>query len=310
MNPLSFKKVVPKDRLEHHINKEKIEAPKNSIEEMYFAFVDKKQKLAEAVFREYEFGGQTSLNIFEIIDFPKSLNNKASLIKHLKSKLNIQTKIVGVPLKPPILKEPQIHYIEELDNALLIQWVSGSLKKEWNGYAMAERLDPRYVTTIVRFGSPNFIEVRAGFNTTIQYLKLFRVLLSKEEQPVEMEWIPLTKLTEPEAEKIAEILKAGLLDAEHLGSGGIGKYAVSVGPDDHDLRQVDEYKKQFSGKKYLAQVLLVDYKDIDNGYETKVKFRINMRGGFEFKSKVSEKIIKRIMDVFVEVRYNQKASGE
>lgn len=310
LNPLHFKKVVPKDRIQHHITKENIPVSNNSYDGMYDALVEHKAKLAEEIYREYEFGGKTSLNIFEIIDFPKNLNRKKSLVNHIKGKLGINTKIVDVPLKPPISKEPQIHLIKELDNALLIQWVSGVIKEEWDGYSVIQRLDPKYVTTIVRFGSPNFIEVRAGFNTTLQYLKIFKQLLSNDENPSDIEWVPLTKLTETEAEKVAEILGAGLLDAEHLGSGGIGKYAVTVGPDDDDLRKVDEYNKQFSGKKYLSQVLRVNYKDVATGYETKVKFRINMNGGFEFKSKVSEKIIKRIMDVFVEVRYTKKASGE
>jgi len=38
--------------------------------------------------------------------------------------------------------------------------------------------------------------------------------------------LPLTKLSESEAEEVARILEAGLLEGEHLGSNGIGKYAV------------------------------------------------------------------------------------
>jgi hypothetical protein len=310
MNRVLFKKVVPKDRLEHHIEKEKVASPRNNIDQMYNNLYKEKKTLTESIYDEYKYAGMTSLNIFEIIDFPQKLNNKKKFLDHVKKKLGINTKLLNVQLMPKITDVPQISYIEEIDNGFRIQWISGITVEATNGYGIISRVDTKLVTTIIRFGSPIFIEVRAGFKNSSTYLNLIKFLVSDDHNPVDFDKIPLTRVTEKEAEEIAKILKAGLLEGEHLGSNGIGRYAVSADKDTKDLRDLPEYKERYMGKQYLAQTLNVFYEEKESGYSTNVKFKINMNGGFEFKSKVSEKIIKRIFDVFAEVRYKKKASGE
>lgn len=269
MNRVLFKKVVAKDRLVHHIEKEKIPSNKNNIDTMYNDLLNANRSLTEDIYNEYKYAGKTSLNIFEIIDFPPKLNNKTRFLNHLKKKLGINTTIVDVPLMPTITETPQVNLIEEVENGYRIQWVSGKRVGASNGYEVLSRLDTKFVTTIIRFGSPIFIEIRAGFKISTTYLNLIKFLISEDDSSVEFEKIPLTKVTEKEAERIAEILDAGLLEGEHLGSIGIGRYAVSADRDTNDLRDLDEYKQCYMGKQYLAQTLNVLY-------ETYVKFRINM----------------------------------
>ncbi|RHW38690.1 hypothetical protein D1B33_07400 [Lysinibacillus yapensis] len=311
MNKYIFNKKVPKDRLVHHVKHENIQCNKNNMDEMYDALYKEKKHVLEDVFRQYKYAGATSLNIYEIVGFPQNLNNKKSFLAHIKEKLGLKTNILNKTLNPGISEVPQIYLIEENEKGFLIQWVYGVEVINSNGYEIISRIDARYVTTIVSFGNPVFIEVRAGYKNAVKYIKLFQELLSENEHPVELIRLPLTKLSESEAEDVAKILKAGLLEGEHLGSNGIGKYAVSASPDTKDLRELEEYKNSFMGKQYLSQTLNVHYEEIDTGYSTEVKFRINMNGGFEFKTKVSERIIKRIFDVFAEVRYRKKiAAGE
>ncbi|MFS0688982.1 hypothetical protein AB1K89_07050 [Sporosarcina sp. 179-K 8C2 HS] len=302
-----FKKKVAKDRLVHHIEKEKITCSKNNIEEMYVALLEKDKTLVQELFDEYQYAGKTSVNIFEIAGFPQKLNNKRNFLSHIQKKLGV-TNILNRKLLPSISEVPQINLVEEIKNGIRIQWVHGINVENTDGYKVISRIDLRFVTTIITFGSPVFVEVRAGYKNSVTYINLLRFLISNDESPVDLTRIPLTKVTEREAEEIADILEAGLLEGEHLGSNGIGKYAISADPDTKDLRDLDEYKKGYMGKKYLAQTLNVFYEDAESGYKTNVKFRINMNGGFEFKSKVSEKIIKRIFDVFAEVRYKQVSS--
>lgn len=280
--------------------------------EMYEALLSKSKSLVEGIYEEYRFSGITSLNIFEIVGFPEKLNNKKSFLIHLKKKLGKVNNILDKQLNPPISEIPQIHFIKETEKGYLIQWIYGEVVENTDGYNIISRMDSRYVTTKVDFGSPVFIEIRAGYKPAVKYIKLYSELLSDNEHPVELIRLPLTKLSELEAEEVARILKAGLLEGEHLGSNGIGKYAISADRDTKDLRELDEYKKSYMGKKYLSQTLNIEYEETDTGYATEVKFRINMNGGFEFKTKVSERIIKRIFDVFAEVRYKPSdiASGE
>jgi len=312
LNKLLFEKKVPKDRLLHHVKRENLECNKNNMAEMYEALLSKSKSLVEGIYEEYRFSGITSLNIFEIVGFPEKLNNKKSFLIHLKKKLGKVNNILDKQLNPPISEIPQIHFIKETEKGYLIQWIYGEVVENTDGYNIISRMDSRYVTTKVDFGSPVFIEIRAGYKPAVKYIKLYSELLSDNEHPVELIRLPLTKLSELEAEEVARILKAGLLEGEHLGSNGIGKYAISADRDTKDLRELDEYKKSYMGKKYLSQTLNIEYEETDTGYATEVKFRINMNGGFEFKTKVSERIIKRIFDVFAEVRYKPSdiASGE
>ncbi|WP_214812053.1 hypothetical protein [Exiguobacterium sp. s181] len=309
MNHVLFKQVVPKDRLEHHINKEQIISPKNSIDAMYKDLITHRKSLVESIFQEYQFAGMISLNVFEIRNFPQEFNGKTKFLEQLKRKLKTSN-VLNTSMKPEIDKVPQIDLIQEIENGLRIQWISGVRVEVADGYGIITRIDTRRVTTIIRFGSPLFIEVRAGYKASTTYLKLIQGLVSDDVKPLEFEKVPLTKVTEKETEEIARILKAGLLEGEHLGSNGIGRYAVSADRDTKDLRDLEEYKQSYMTKQYLAQTLNVYYEEQDSGYSTNVKFKVNMNGGFQFKTKVSEKIIKRIFDVFAEVRYKQVVTVE
>jgi hypothetical protein len=312
MDLLEFKRVVAKDRLQHQVTQDKIDCKHSSMDEMYEALCKQSKRKAEFVFADYQFAGKTSVNIFEAINFPKELNNKQAFLKRIKHSIGISDNIaMGMPLKPKITEVPQINLIKDIGDDLLIQWVSGKPRLERDNYGIVERLVPEFETMIVRFGTPFFVQLRSGFTYCRRYLSLLESYLSNEKsQVIKNEWLPLTKVTEKEAEEIAKILNAGLLESEHLGEGCIGKFSVSAAPDIEDLKLQQQYKDMVLGKAYVAQTMSIDYLEVDTGYSTKVKFRINHNGGFEFKSKVSEKIISRIIDVFVEVRYLQKVSGE
>lgn len=302
MQKIIFQKKVPRDRLVHHIESENILGKTSNMDEMFESLYKEKRELTESIYDEYKYAGKTSLNIFEINGFPKEINSKSNFLTHVQTKLG-KSSILNRKLRPVISEVPQINLIEETEQGYRIQWVHGVVVENTDGYNVITRMDQRLVTTIISFGSPLFIEVRAGFKNAVKYLKLISLLISKDNVPVELTRIPLTKVTEKEAEEIARILEAGLLEGEHLGSNGIGKYAVSADRDTKDLRDLDEYNSRYSGKQYLSQTLNVLYEEVDTGYRTNVKFKINMNGGFEFKSKVSERIIKRVFDVFAEVRY-------
>lgn len=312
MNYIRLKNHVSKDRLIHHVEKEKLDAPKNKMLEMIKKIGEEKPALLEDLYSEYEHAGKISINVFELIDYPEVLKNKQSFLSHIKNKLSIETKIVGVNFNWDLSPDPQIRNIKEIKDGFIIEWVEG-IEKDTDpvgSYEPEITLQPKFTTMTIHIASPLFIEIRAGYNPSRKFLKVLKKLLSNNEQAVEFKDIPLTKVSESEAKQIATILDAGLLDAEHLGNGGIGRYSVSAAPEIRCLRDVKEYNDNFSGKQYLTQTLRIDYKDTVTGYTTVVKFKLNMNGGFEFKSRVSEKIINSIFDVFYKVRYTDKASGE
>lgn len=312
MNKITFKNRVPKDKLVFHIKKENVICNKTSMFEMFDAMHKEKPQVLKDIYEDYRFSGITCMNVFEIVGFPQTLNNKKSFLAHIQKKLGIPTSILNVTLAPPISEKPQINLIQETESGFIIQWVYGVEVENLDGYNnIISRIEHRYVVTKVMLGSPIFIEVRTGYKISRKYLTLFAELLSHNEHPIELIDLSLTRLSEAEAVDVAERLNAGLLEGEHLGNNGIGRYAISADRDTKDLRKLDEYNQRYRGLKCLSQTLNFSYEEKETGYKTNVKFIINMNGGFEFKTKVSEQIMKRVFDVFVEVRYKPNmAIGE
>lgn len=304
INKLQFINSVPSDRLKHTIDTEKIECAKSSIELMFDGLQTKKPEIVNDIYSQYRYAGKTAVNIFEAIDFPESFNSKEALLIQLKRKLKLGSIVSGKELRPKLEVTPQINLIEDLGEAVLLQWVSGEKKTIYEGYDPVDRIFPSFEYMLIRFGNPVFIELRSSFSTHRRFLDAFEKLLEDSEgNGPKLNWLPVTKVTEAEAEEISRRLEAGLLESEVIGEGCIGKLSVCAAPGIDDLKKQKQYNEMVAGRQYLAQVFHVNYQETDTGYSTKVKFRINHNGGFEFKSKVSERIIRRILDVFVEVRY-------
>ena len=309
INPIHFKNKVPNDRLKHAIEYEKLDCNKSSIDIMYDSLIENKPAVIENIYSQYRYAGKTAVNIFECIDFPSDLSTKESFLAHLKRKLRMSSVVLGKELRPQITTEPQVNLIEDLDGEILIQWVSGDKKITWDGYEVTEVVVPSFEYMLIRLAKPVFIELRSGFSNHRKYMDALKKLLSKnEEDTPQINWLPVTKVTEAEAEQISSILNAGLVESDVIGDGCISKINLIAAPNIDDLKQQKQYTDMVAGKQHLAQVFHVDYIEQETGYSTKVKFRINHKGGFEFKSKVSERIIKRILDVFVEVRYGKTSS--
>jgi len=310
-NIVDFTKKVPSDRVKHVIDQEKIDCKKTSLDVMFKGLQEKQPKMLDDIYTQYQYAGQTAVNIFECVEFPSTLNSKEDFLVHLKRKLNKDKGLLSRDFRPEISLTPRVNRVEDLGDAILLQWVSGEAKEVRDGYNIVERISPVFEYMMIRFGSPVFIELRCGYTTHRKYKDAFKDLLSTNPDEIPpIVWIPVTKVTEAEAEKISEILEAGLVESEVIGDGSIGRLSIYAAPGISDLKQQQQYRDMVAGRPYLAQVFNIDYLETDTGYSTLVKFRINLNGGFEFKSKVSERIIRRILDVFVEVRYGTEEDSE
>lgn len=311
VSKIEFNNVVPKDRLEHLVGLEGIECDRRSVNSMYDSIHEYNSQIIESTFMEYKYAGRTAVNIFETVEFPESLNDKDLFLAHLRRKLKIVGTLTGRAFRPEMKNEPQLNFIDDLGDALLLQWVSGEMKISWNGYEPFERMAPSFQYMLIRFGTPTYVELRAGYTSHKKFLEALKVLMQQNDSDLlNITWLPVTKVTEAEAEEISRILEAGLLESEVIGEGCIGRLAVCAAPGIDDLKKQKQYTDMMAGRQYLAQVFHVPYTETDTGYTTKVKFKINHKGGFEFKSKVNERIIRRILDVFIEVRYTKDLKGE
>ncbi|OWA36786.1 hypothetical protein B9G55_01520 [Saccharibacillus sp. O16] len=304
INELEFLNAVPADRLRHTVEKEELECGKLKSAEMFEELLRVKPTLTEDLFLQYKYAGKTAVNIFENTDFPEALNDKSDFLLHIKRKLVLGTAIVGRQFRPEITDSPQLNFIDDLGDALLLQWVSGEKKLAWDGYETIERMHPNFEYMMIRFGSPTFVELRCGYSMHKKYKNSLEELLSvSADESVSLNWLPVTKVTEKEAEEISNRLNAGLIESEVTGDGCIGRLSLCAAPGIDDLKKENQYNEMVAGRQYLAQVFTINYREEDTGYSTLVKFKINHKGGFEFKSKVSERIIRNILDVFIDVRY-------
>lgn len=314
MNVVNFKRLVDKTYVVTRLKGTDLEKESNtSMEDLYGLLKEKNTSLLSDLQEQYGFAGKTSLNIFEGDGFPESAKSNENFKKLLKEFINSTTPntIEGeLPLNrelhPPLGVQPVINLIKEREDGYLIQFVHGIPSQVVDGWTVRTIMKPHLETVIVRLTSPVFVEVRSGFRQCNQYLSLIQTIVGCK--PGEINWIPLTKLTEKEAERIAELLNAGLVEAEHLGTGIYGKKTVSAA-EGINLRNEEEYKEDFHGLSYLSQTMNVKYTD-HNGYIANISFKVQMNGGFQFLSKVNESIITTVIDAFVQVRYLDKLHTE
>jgi hypothetical protein len=313
MNVLDFKRLVDKTYVTARLKGTENEKEANlGMEDLYSLLKEKDTKLLSELENQYGFAGKTSLNIFEGAGFPEDAKKNDNFKRDLKEFINLTTpgvlKSNELPLDknlhPPLGVQPVINLVKEREDGYLIQFVHGIPSQVVDGWSVRPIVRPHLETVIVRLTDPVFVEVRSGFRQCNQYLSLIQNIVGCK--PGEIEWIPLTKLTENEAERIAELLDAGLVEAEHLGTGIYGKKTVSAA-EGVNLRDEEEYKEDFEGLSYLSQTMNVKYTD-HNGYTGNISFKVQMNGGFQFLSKVNESIITTVIDAFVQVRYLDKQS--
>ncbi len=306
---LDFEKTVPKALVNFYIEKLEIETDKRSIVNMYNSLSDHDDSLVYDIYKEYQYAGKTAVNIFEEVTLPAGFLTKEKMIQILRNEIGEQN-IFNRDFRPPLSTEPQINRVEERKNSLLIQFVSqGKNRRIRNGYDIIEVASIDFEFAIVHFQGPTTIELRCAYNQRSKYLSCFQDYFSSvlpEEKNRQFEWIPITKVSNVEAEKIATILSAGLVEADHKDVGIYDRHIVTASPQITDLRKQEEYIQHFKNKMLLSQVLVISYEDQTScgSYKTEIKFKINLNTGFQFLSKVSESVIDYVMDVFLNVRYN------
>lgn len=305
---LDFERAVPKPLIDFYLEKLDVEADRRSIESMYNALNDNNPVLVNDLYQNYSYAGKTAVNIFEEVTLPKGFLSKERMIRVLQRELG-RTDIFGKEFRPPLSEEPQINYVEDRDDSIIIQFVvKGKNRRIRNGYDIIEVASIQFEFAIVRFMGPTIIELRCAYNQHAKFLACFENYFKNDlgEPNKEFEWLPITKVSNEEAEKIAKILSAGLVEADHKDDGIYDRHIVTANPMIRNLREQEEYVKQFKNKMLLSQSLLISYQEVTpyGNYTCDIKFKINLNTGFQFLSKVSESVIDYVMGVFIDVRYN------
>lgn len=305
---LDFESCVPKPLLMFYLKQLDIETDKRSIEGIYNALTEVNSQLVDKVYKNYRYAGITAVNIFESEVLYNTVK-KEDFIKFL-NKIIDKKEIFGVEFKPTLSEQPQINLIEDRGNSILIEFVMlGKPRKVRDGYELRTLRNVEFEVAIIHFEEDGqvLLELRCSYNKRKKYLETFEYYFKSilNNQVLEFQWDPITKVTPEEAEEIARRLSAGLVEAEHKDDGIYDKHTVTASPAVKDLRKQQEYIEDFKNKMLLSQVLTIDYteKTEYGEYKTEVKFKINLNTGFQFVSKSNEDVVERVMKVFRDVRY-------
>jgi hypothetical protein len=306
---IDFERVVPKPLLDFYLDKLESKADRRSIESMYQGILEKEPELTKSVFSNYRYAGRTAVNIFEEITLPAGFLTKERMEESLKKELDV-TDIYNNEFQPTLSDSPQINFIEDRGDSIVIQFViKGKERRVRDGYEIRTISSVDFELAIVRFMGPTLIELRCSYNRHGKFLAFFENLFQLADgfQAHRFEWTPITKVSNAEAEKIALKLAAGLIEADHKDEGIFDRHLVTASPRIRDLRQQTEYIEKFKNKMLLSQTLIISYteKTRFGDYVTDIKFKINLYTGFQFLSKVSEPVIDYVMKVFIDIRYKQ-----
>ncbi|MGZ9774037.1 hypothetical protein ACXY7N_26140 [Bacillus toyonensis] len=311
---LDFEKVVPKALINFYVDKMELEADRRSFETMYNAINESAPDLIERLYTNYSCAGKTAVNIFQEVTLPGGFLTKEKMVKILQREIGVN-EIFNREFKPPLSDEPQINYVEDRGDSILIQFVAKDKPRRIrNGYDIIQVTSVNFEFAIVRFMGPTIIELRCAYNKHNKFLSCFESYFRQElgEESREFKWIPITKVSNAEAEEIAKRLSAGLVEADHKDDGIYDRHLVTASPDVKNLREQEEYVQQFKNKMLLSQSLVINVKEETSfgEYENEIKFKINLHTGFQFLSKVSEAVIDYVMQVFIDVRYKGINSTE
>lgn len=304
-----FERVVPKPLLDFYLDKVGSDADRRSMESMYNGLVEQGPDLVSETFLRYQYAGRTAVNIFQEITLPSGFLTKEKMEILLRKELGVEN--IYQEFQPPLSDTPQINFVEDHGDKILIQFVvKGKERRVRDGYEIKTVTGINFELAIVHFVGPTLIELRCAYNMHGKFLACFEDFFETVTgyETHKFEWIPITKVSNAEAEQIASILSAGLIEADHKDSGIYDHHLVTANPEIRDLRQQSEYVETFKNKMLLSQVLIINYNERTplGDRNTDIRFKINLHTGFQFLSKVSEPVIEYVMQVFLDIKYGGK----
>ncbi|MGU3471905.1 hypothetical protein ACLBWT_12225 [Paenibacillus sp. D51F] len=314
MNVLDFRRLVDKSYVISRLKgtEHEKEVSKLNMDDLFQLLRENYKDFLFELEEIYGFAGKTSLNIFEAKNFPKEAKNKEHFVRLLSEYIELVSPgllkgdqiPIGRQMQPPLEVRTIPNLVIDREDGFLIQLVNGIPNQVPDGWGIRTVIRPHYETVIVRLSEtdPVFVEVRSGYRMCNQYLSIIEDVV--KATPGQLTWEPLTKLSEQEAERIAELLDAGLVEADHLGTGIYGRKSVSAA-EGIDLRKEQKYQDEYNGLQYLSQTMNVKYTD-SKGFVSNISFKVQMNGGFQFLSKVNEQMITSVMEAFYQVRYIER----
>lgn len=291
---------VPSGAIKKVLKDKKVNAKLNSLEEMANALTknlpDDSKKLSD----EYKFAGSTSVNLNIMMKgIPHEWHNRDYFIKHLNAKYS--TDIFNKGIKPNLDDTPKlIRAYKHQDKLVLAFSFFGPPRRVLEDFQIVVR-KPQFVEYVIVHFSPFSIEIRSSPDRNILFRDAVLDIMDIKEKD-NVVWDRVTKLTDPQANELAQKLGAKLRAAKHKMTAGV--YAtkeVTANTQVDDLESTEEYKKEFNNQPMKKKTLIFDF-TYSFGYTETVSYVIT-DAGLWIRSKSGEEVISYILDQIIQIRY-------
>lgn len=290
---------VPKPVLQFVAKENEIKPKGAGAEDYAVALVnsEKTKGTAEVLASEYRFAGRTAVNIFTPLSgIDQEWNKKEYFIKRLAQKYSPE--VFNNGLRPQLSEKPQLVNAFNRENSVVLAFTYlGKAQRQLIDYEIVKRSPQLLDYTVVHF-NPFSIEIRAPFMKE----KMFKtaVLETMDVDPSKVEWDMVTRLSDKEAQSLAEVLGAVLIGAKHKMNEGIYDTKEVKANPEINLFEQDEYIREFAGLPCKKQTLCFQYR-YSFGLPGEISFRITDTG-LNFISDIPEEVITLVVQEILKIR--------
>lgn len=298
---------VPKGALRSVVVSNSLKPGGNAVEDYanIITISEKTKPIGLLLVEQYQFAGRTAANWFSPISgIDKSKWKCKEEFKEFLIK-KYGEGIIKNGLKPIPTQSPQlIKVIETSDKHLVLAFTYlGTARRVLENYQIVKRA-PQLLDYVLLHFSPFVVEIRASATNIKKFQQALVKIMNLDPETVT--WDKVSRLTESEALELAKNLNAGLIGAKaKMTEGPYATKEVTANPNIKDLRQVEEYKKDFGGKPLKKQFLTFSYKH-SFGLNEDINFVIT-DDGLNFTTPVSEDIISLVRTQIFDIKSKNTA---
>ncbi|MCM3705304.1 hypothetical protein M3205_06125 [Cytobacillus firmus] len=290
---------VPSGALKKVIRNKGINTKLNSTEDMASAIADQDAPTGMELANEFKFAGSTAVNLnIAMKGISPDWHNKDYFKTRLGNKYT--PAIFSSGIRPTLDKTPKLISAHDLGTKLVLAFsFLGTPRRYLEDFQIVSR-SPQIVEYVIIHFSPFAVEVRAGHEQN----KVFRdsVIEIMDIDPNDIVWEKATKLTEEQANDLAQRLQARLRAAKHkMIEGPYATKEVTAHTQIDDLESDEQYKQEFSNQPMKKKTLVFNYR-YSFGYEDSISYVITDEGLW-IRSKAGEEVISYVLDQIIQIRY-------
>jgi len=260
--------------------------------------------------KEYRFAGNVSaLTICKPdMPFPDLSKTPEKFVSGLISRGVMRADQVGTMWNPPLQRAIQICGLIQDGSDIFIRMVEEKPNVRQNGYQTVQGSYAHLTSAVVHF-IDGVVELRCAYSYRKDYLNFIKNILGYADDS-QCEWKWLTSITKEQAKRISELLQAQLTSTKISIPSSVGSLRLNAG-DGVDLRNDPIFcgiinsistNLRIPTDDIMDEICSFRYEDPITSIGLDVVIEINItKGGFKFKSSITESVIDLILDAFIKV---------